>query len=393
MLLFLGVCIPATITFNLGSLVLTPLRIVSFYLFLVSAPYVLNTWSKNRVLKYLDILVLIHVLWAYIAMMKNHGLGEGIEGGGFYTVDFLPFYMLGRLIGLNSNYVKVFAKAVLIVAGFLLPFALIECIWGINLIKELLGQPTDFFEQRMGLNRTYSSFSHPILFGMFSSSLLGMLWFSLPGNKKVLSIIILLLCTLTALSSAPILMFFFQLSLVVWGALMKNNPRKWKLVLWGSVSAILFIEILSPAGFIRWVIVNMTFNSQTGYYRLLIWEFGSAEAWRHPIFGIGYHDWVRPGYMNNDTVDNFWLLQSMRYGLPSTISLISVLLASVIAVSKSQLEEWKSIKQGWIISIVGFVIVGMTVHLWSSAFSIFALMIGIGVSIGFRRPNSNIRTN
>ena len=58
------------------------------------------------------------------------------------------------------------------------------------------------------------------------------------------------------------------------------------------------------------------FNPQTADGRLIILEYGSAEIARHPVFGIGLNEWVRPWY-KKQSVDNFWLSHAMRFGLPS----------------------------------------------------------------------------
>ena len=42
------------------------------------------------------------------------------------------------------------------------------------------------------------------------------------------------------------------------------------------------------------IIQNLMFNPQTADGRLVILEYGSAEIARHPVFGIGLNDWVRP---------------------------------------------------------------------------------------------------
>ena len=46
------------------------------------------------------------------------------------------------------------------------------------------------------------------------------------------------------------------------------------------------------------------------------------EVGRHPVFGIGLNDWTRPWWRAKmASFDNFWLLQAMRFGLPTLIFL------------------------------------------------------------------------
>ena len=47
-----------------------------------------------------------------------------------------------------------------------------------------------------------------------------------------------------------------------------------------------------------------TFSTTSAYNRIIIFEYGSAEVMRNPIFGIGLGDWIRPVWMS-DSMDNF----------------------------------------------------------------------------------------
>ena len=42
------------------------------------------------------------------------------------------------------------------------------------------------------------------------------------------------------------------------------------------------------------VIQNLTLMPESGEYRTYTWMYGTAEVARHPVFGIGLRDWVRP---------------------------------------------------------------------------------------------------
>jgi hypothetical protein len=262
----------------------------------------------------------------------------------------------------------------------LIPFALIEAIWGVSLIKMMFGQPTDFFEQRMGLNRVYASFNHPILYGLFVSSLFGVAWYSMK-NGRLRLFLILFVGTVPALSSAPLISLFLQSSLVTWDKVMHRFKARWRILVGGFSSVVIFLSMISNSGPIKLIISYATFNPGTGWYRIAIWDYGSAEALRHPLFGIGYHDWLRPGWMVITSVDNFWLFTAMKYGFPS---LIFILMAKVLIVKKFLGNEYRGdqeLRKGWLISLTSLVVVGGTVYFWGSSLSMYAALMGLGAAL------------
>ena len=66
-------------------------------------------------------------------------------------------------------------------------------------------------------------------------------------------------------------------------------------------------------GVVGLVIDNLLFNAKTGWGRTEVFEYGAAEVLRHPIFGIGLNDWIRP-WWRKPSVDNFYLATAMRFG-------------------------------------------------------------------------------
>ena len=85
------------------------------------------------------------------------------------------------------------------------------------------------------------------------------------------------------------------------------------------------------------LITYLTFNSGTAYWRLHIWNFGSAEVWRNPLFGIGLNDWARPSWMWTASVDNFWLLTAMRYGIPAFLLLVAGIAPNLVGIVRPDL--------------------------------------------------------
>ena len=109
-----------------------------------------------------------------------------------------------------------------------------------------------------------------------------------------------------------------QTGLIGWEVLTRGIRARWRLLSLGCVLAYFSIDLLSNRTPFHVIVTYLTFNVQTGYNRILIWQYGSAEVLRHPIFGIGLGDWERPAWMSS-SMDNFWLVIAVRYGLPAFI--------------------------------------------------------------------------
>ena len=108
-------------------------------------------------------------------------------------------------------------------------------------------------------------------------------------------------------------------------------------------------------------------------------QYGTAEVGRHPLFGIGFGDWIRAPWMS-DSMDNFWLLTAVRYGLPALIFLAAAIIT--LAIRQFRISgrdpELNRHRMAWVAIIVGFAVSGVTVHFWNSVFVYFFFLIGTG---------------
>ena len=103
------------------------------------------------------------------------------------------------------------------------------------------------------------------------------------------------------------------------------------------------------------LISYITFSTSTAYNRILIWRYGTDDVMGSPLFGIGLNDWSRPIWMGS-SVDNFWLLWAMRYGLVGFLLLaipILLILYKVIRRDFSAEGGLDNCRKGYVFSIVG----------------------------------------
>ena len=142
----------------------------------------------------------------------------------------------------------------------------------------------------------------------------------------------------------------------------------------------IFLSFASNRGPVVLLIETLTFNSGTGWTRIHIWRNGIDDVMRNPIFGIGLNDWTRPFWLTS-SVDNFWLLTAMRYGIVG----FSFLAAGVawhaykVLTAKGLTAYERQLRVGYMIGLISLSLSLATVHIWGPPFVLFLAYIGAGV--------------
>lgn len=394
-LLLLAFATPPELSLDLGGLRLSPYRLVVIAMF-GPCLYKLcfgaaGKWSLS------DGLMIFHGLWVLVALCACSGIGQGIESGGIYIFEAVGGYLIGRCLVRNPSQFLGVASMMLSVMATMMVVACFESVTGNHFIRNTSravfgGPPLPFIEPRLGLHRAFASFDHPILYGIFCASTLGMMVY-LPSRKKGIfrrSIKPLIACTATffSLSSGAFSTLGVQLFFIGWDFATRGIVYRWAAL--GSMVASfwIFLTLISNRGPVKVFLTYFTFSPGTGYNRLRIWEYGSAEAMRHPVFGIGLGDWERPSWMVSGSMDNFWLATAVRYGIPAFLFLAAVLLAIGINQLRCRSRDlaFMQCRSAWLVSIAGLSIAGCTVHFWNALFCLFCFLIGCGV---WMRPSDH----
>jgi hypothetical protein len=177
------------------------------------------------------------------------------------------------------------------------------------------------------------------------------------------------------------------MALAGWDRMTAGLPGRWMILLAMFIAVLVVVSSLSNRSPVKVFISYASFSAQSSYNRILIWEYGTAEVGRHPIFGIGLGDWIRAPWMSA-SMDNFWLVVAVRYGVPALILLV-LAIAIIIAKAASQKNcppEWIACRMAWIITIAGIALASCTVHLWNNTFAFFMFLIGAGTWLTDRLP-------
>lgn len=371
-----------------GPLSLAPYRAV----LMVALLPCLVMWLSGRAgrIRPADIGLILFCLWAWISIAVNHGLSAATEPGGILFVETIGAYLLARCYIRDAddfrNVTNLMVKFILL----LFPFAVYEWITGSKPILSAFGAifPTveiTLNEPRWGFRRVQGPFIHPIMFGLFCGSLFALTHFVADDGRTTASrrwlTAVVAGSVVLSMSSAPIAGLVLQVAMISWNWLLRQYESRWK-ILWGLLLAgYVVVELGSNQTPIQFYIHYFTFDKETGWFRLYIWEFGSASVRNHPLFGIGFNDWVRPKWMVPDSVDNFWLLTAMRHGMPALSLMLGSYLWIVIKVASKKIrdERLQNYRIAYLICMITFFIGATTVHLWTAAYVWFLFLMGSGV--------------
>lgn len=367
-----------------GPLLLLPYRLWLLILFVPLLVVLLRGKAGRLVL--VDWAFFGAAIWAVLSLMVNHPFGTIIEPAGSYTIEFLGAYLLGRVtIRSGADFFRM-VKAFFLLILALFPFALAESTLHRPVLLQLLGQDRVAVDigTRMGLRRAQTVFEHPILFGAFVSSGLGLVWYSLPitGKRFIrpFSAGIVAAATFLSLSSGALMSLSMQAFFIAWEFVLKSYRRRWALFGWGAAAIYIVVDLFSTASPFHVLVRYATFSLQSSYNRILIWHYGTQNVLENPLFGLGLNDWVRPRWMSA-SVDNFWLLVAMRYGLPFFLMLAIGLVFLIRKVSRAPLESDldRSNRAAFLTTLGGIVLAGGTVHYWNGVFAFNMFLVGSGV--------------
>jgi hypothetical protein len=390
-----GLVIPWIIP--LGPLNLSVYRIVLLTMMLPC----LFIWVSGKAgpIRVPDIAVILFSLWGSLSLAVVHGVEPMIEAIGIHNVETLGAYMLARCYVRTEedflNVVQLVCKLVMM----LLPFSLYEWFTGEKPLLNIFGLvfPTPeitMMEPRLGLWRVQGPFEHSIIYGLFCGSAVALACLVLGYGKKGFArwqhLAVISLTAFVSMSSAPIAGMVLQFALIAWNCVLRRWDFRWK-ILWGLVFAsYLVVEFGSAQTPVKFYISHFTFDPQTGWYRLLIWEYGTAAVANHPLFGIGFGEWARLPWMGN-SVDNFWLLIAMRHGIPAVCLLFGACLAVVwgTALKQGLSERTDAYRTGYVFCMVAFLLVGCTVHFWAAVYAWFIFMLGSGIWILDVKPDAS----
>ncbi|MEQ1955493.1 O-antigen ligase family protein [Mesorhizobium sp. CN2-181] len=339
-----------------------------------------------------DMAVIAFCAWCMLSMFVIHGIGVGLQTGGILFIETMVPYLMGRCYVRSADDYYKALRLLFFIVLCLLPFALVEVMTGAKPLIRLFGAvlpsvEITMMQPRMGLWRTQGPFEHSILFGAVCGSIVAGVYLVLGRGKGFMTRCLMtgavVLTGFCALSSAPIAGMMVQILLMVWNSLLRAVKARWLILVAAALTMTTVIGFGSNQGVIKWYISHFTFDGQTGWFRLLIWDLGTESVRNHPLFGIGFNEWARPAWMPG-SIDNFWLLMAVRHGLPaSLLFFLAFALLYGAAVRRGGLDEAAAAcKLAYLICLTSFFFVSWTVHFLNAPYVLYMFIFGSGAWIG-----------
>ena len=388
-LFLLFIIIPTEQSFYIGSVRITPYRIILILSFIPCFIKLFNN-SKSKTIP-TDWFILGYCIWGIISIYINHDLSTALKSGGIFLLESLGSYLLARAYIANEcDFVNFINILIMIVIGLSF-ISIIESLTGYDVLKPNIVH----IGKRMGFWRAFGPFDHPILHGVFCASALSFSLF-VPFNKflskfsRKVVVSLVTIAAISSLSSGALGYFIIIIFFVCYDAVTRNIKSRWTILSLFIIGGYIFASLFSNRNPVRAIISRVTFTSSTAYYRMLIWDYGiKYNVSIHPIFGIGFKDWARPSWMVSDTIDNFWLVLMIQFGIPSFLMLIVGIIFLMIRF-KNNVEKKESdnlLVKSYIFSIIGFIFSASTVHLWNSLYIWFFFLIGCGKCLTNKATN------
>lgn len=373
--------------FDLSGAIIGPYRIV----LLAAVLPCLFKWlaGAGGQLRFSDFCLLFYCLWATISMSVLTGIGAAIEGGGILFVETMGSYLLARCFVRSAedyyNVTLLLFRCILL----LMPFAVVEGLTGANFLLEasraLFTTHPAVPDTRWGLTRVQSILEHPILFGVVVGSALApvhlVLGYGQAAAKRFFRSSVVAVTAFLSMSSGPLTALLVQIVLLTWNGLLAGVKERWKLFWAVMLAGYTIVAIGSNQSVFQFAFTYFSFSPTNAYFRVLIWDHGSASALNHPFFGTGMADWERPEWMP-PSIDMFWLYNAIVYGIPAALVMLAAFLSIFVRVSvkpASADPKLMAYRMAYIASMAGFFCVGWTVHFWNATYVLFLFTLGSGV--------------
>lgn len=389
LLFVIGLVIPLFL--YIGPLRMSVYRIV-LLIFLFPAIIALFSGKVGRI-RLADIAVILICFWSSLSYFVVHGVEPMIERVGIFSIETWGSYLIGRVYIRTPEALLKMSRLLFWIAVAMIPPTLIELNTDRNIIIEFFEKFGESYvnqskERRLGFERVQGPFSHPIHFGVFFGSLLGLTFYVVGYHISWLSRItrtaLVAVIGACALSSGPITAITVQLFLITWDRILFLIKSRWKILLVLSAIAYVIIDVLSNRSPFEVFVGNFALNGGTAYARILIWVWGTKSIWENPIFGIGLSgDWERPWWVNSSSVDMFWIVPGMAHGVFAWALWFVLFFSVFIPVFRRKIKDDRvhNYRVGYLCTMFGFFAVGWTVHFWDSIYAFLLFLIGSGIWI------------
>ena len=388
---FLTIALPPEISFEILGLNLNPARLFLLFVFPIALTRLIQ--DPDFVPRDFDYAISFSILWTWIAIGVNEGFEKGFAFGGSFALDGFGSYLLARAYIRSLRQFEQAVRAYLITVVIAGVFALLDVMTGIYIVHEtaaaLMGMKIPVYVDasyaprtlRYGLLRPFSIFDHPIHYGVFCATIVGMVYFMYQETRsRWLRFALVCLAVVISLSSGPYMGMALAIALCGWEKVTQRVPHR-VLVSVGVVLVLLMAAKAVLNRSLTEVFISFTLDPATAYYRLFIWEYGTAAVLSNPLFGLKVDTWQKASFMSF-SIDNFWLYITMQAGLPMLAALALGLVQLLVRVNNVRTgprpSGEKTARYAWTTALIVISVQGVTVHYWGQLYMFFFFLAGMG---------------
>jgi O-antigen ligase len=389
-ILLVGMFMPPTVAFFLGTFKLSAGRIVLIMLFI---PAIKQLFNRPWHFVWSDPLVAAAVLW----ITGSRFFVEGINATSFMEgFEFIGFYVLGRALFFQPAAINEMLPILRIVAVLLLAFAFMDFFTNTFVVNELGGKIfrtvtlvsqrdySHFHRELFGRDviRATSTFDHPILYGTFCSIVGAIFLFAESGPMlKIFGVGICFVGVVLSGSSAALLGSIIYVGVYVYNLVFRKYNSRWKVFVMLLVAAIITINIVI-AHPLNWIILHLTFDPVSGYYRILEWDAAIEQIKQHPYIGFGSGHIFDNEFLDV-SIDSVWLALALKYGVPASVLLMLSGFVLFLKNPGNKIEDREFLRTRTIFTLINalFIFIGFTVFYWNSMWQFWGLCLGIRASL------------
>lgn len=375
------------VIFHVGTISLPPPRL---FLLVMLFP-LLFRWLSGGAggVKPIDFIFVFICFWMAVSFLMNRPFGVVYEKIGYYTVETLGGFLLGRVLIRTPEAFLVFVRLGMLSVVFMLPFAIVETQTGDPFLIDLFSssfrtEPVVTHDVRMGMERAQVIFPHPIHYGIFVAAFLGlsMRGLSYGGGafRRAVRFVVVTVSVVASVSSGAFLSWVIQMGLMTYDRVLRPIKARWRVFGFGFLLMYVSIDLLSNRTPFHVFNSYMTLDPGTGYNRILIFNHGMNNVEQNPIFGLGTRGWARPRWMKS-SVDNFWLAMAMRHGIPMFLAYAGAVALLMTKLSRNIITDplRAELRAGFLVTLGGLIVALGTVHIWDDTYIWFMVFLGAGV--------------
>ncbi|WP_024513193.1 O-antigen ligase family protein [Bradyrhizobium sp. ARR65] len=364
----------------IGGMKFTPGRIA---IVLLIVPAFVRFFQGQRRIVAADLFACALSAWIVLATTAGKG---SLDSSAFAVVlEFFGSYLIARAYFFGPTALKTLVGAFEATVVALVLIGTIDTISGRNIVYDTVSQSFGtgghFVPQyRFGIVRSLSTFQHSILFGSFCSVMMAILLYVESGFRRVFFVGFSFVGTLLSIASAALLASALVAISFCYDRLLKNYSWRWTACWLGAATLFAMLSIVSDNP-VKWVILHMTLDPDSGYTRLVIWNSAFDVIPQSPLIGFGFSE-IDMDVIDH-TIDCVWLVTMLRFGIPALIFLI-LLNATALPRSVATFADdpfMGNMRIGLILMLACFMCIGITVHFWLNLWEFWGFCIGVSASV------------